>query len=61
MTHSRGPGPMPVGHGISRLLLGSLVASLIVAAIVLAVLHAGSELAVGRVVWGSVKSWALPW
>jgi hypothetical protein len=52
---------MPVGHVISRVVLGSLVVSLVVAAVVLAVLHGAGELAVGRIVWGSVKNWALPW
>ena len=61
MTESRGPRRLPVSHVISRMLLGSLVLSLVVAAVALAVLHAADELAVGRIVWGSVTNWALPW
>jgi hypothetical protein len=52
---------MPVGHVIFRVLLGSLVVSLVVAALVLVVLHGASELAAGRLAWGSVENWALPW
>ena len=61
MKESRRPGHIPVGHAISRLLLGSLVVSLIVAAVVLAVLHGAGELAVGRMIWGFVKNRTLPW
>jgi hypothetical protein len=61
MTESRRPRRIPVGHVISRVLLGSLVVLLVAAAAVLAVLHGASELTVGRIVWGSVKNWALPW
>jgi hypothetical protein len=61
MTESRRPRHVPVGHLISRGLLCSLVLSLVVAGVVLVVLHGASELAVGWVVWGSVKNWALPW
>ena len=61
MTESRGPGRKPVGHIISRAFLASLVVSLLVAAAILGVLHLVDELALGRIVWGSVKNWALPW
>jgi hypothetical protein len=61
MTESRGPRHLPVSHVISRMLLSSVVLALLVAAAVLAVLHVPDELAVGRIVWGSVRNWALPW
>ena len=61
MTESHRPRRVPVAHLISRGLLCCLVLSLVVAGVVLVVLHSASELAVGWVVWGSVKNWALPW
>jgi hypothetical protein len=61
MTESRKPARrLPVGHRIARALLGSLVVALVVVALVLAVLHTDSELAAGRIVWASVKHWAIP-
>lgn len=60
MTESRKPGRMPIGHRLSRLLLGNLVVALVMTALVLAVLHTDGELAIGRIVWASVKHWALP-
>ena len=60
MTNGK-PGRMPVGHVIFRVLLGSVVVSLVAAALVLVVLHGASELAAGRLAWGSVENWALPW
>lgn len=61
MTESPDPGHLPVGHVIFRVLLASLVVSLMVAALLLVVLHRAGELAFGRNVWGVVKHWALPW
>lgn len=61
MTESRNPGHLPVGHVIFRVLLASLVVSLMVAALLLVVLHRAGGLAFGRIVWGAVKHWALPW
>jgi hypothetical protein len=60
MTESN-PGRPPVGHVVFRGLLASLVIALIGVAVIIAVLHRSGELAVGRIVWGAVKHWALPW
>jgi hypothetical protein len=60
MTEENNSGQMPVGHFIFRALLGSLVISLFVTAVVLAVLHRSGELAVGQTVWTAVKKSALP-
>jgi hypothetical protein len=61
VTESRWPKDIPVGHIISRVFLASLVVSLVVTAVVLVVLNGADELAIGRIVWGSVRNWALPW
>jgi hypothetical protein len=61
MTESPDPGHPPVGHVIFRVLLASLVISLMVAALLLVVLHRAGGLAMGRILWDSVKRWALPW
>jgi hypothetical protein len=61
VTESRNPQRVPVSHVVFRVLLGSIVASLLVIATVLAVLHHATELTAGRNVWVDVKKWALPW
>jgi hypothetical protein len=61
MIESPNPGRLPVGHVVFRVLLASLVVTLIVAGVIVVVLHRSGELAVGRTVWGAVKHWALPW
>lgn len=61
MMESRSPGRLPVGHVVFRVLLASLVVALIATAFIAAVLYRAGELEVGRIVWGAVKHWALPW
>ena len=58
MTESRGPDHIPVGHVISRVLLASMVVSLVVSVAVLAVLHGAGEVKVGSIIYNSVKNWA---
>lgn len=60
MTENRRRELIPTGHAVFRALVGSLVLSLAVTGLVLAGVHAAGELAFGRIIWISVRNWALP-